>query len=413
MVKFYAVFLLLFFLCFTSSSPPAEAFPPPANAFVAAIYRDPATSLYTIPAAAGNRSLLLDLAGPLLWSPCPGRHPTIPCNSSTCAEARASPPHHCYNRPSPRPPCACTATVGNPVTGACAAGELTLTDVILSTTDGHHPTAVFDVNGIISSCAPTSLLSGLPAGAAGVAGLARSSVSLPSQLAGKFYFKSKQFALCLPSGNSRDPGVAFFGDGPFYLLPPPGIDVTALLTYTPLVKDPKSPAYYIHVNGFAVNQKAVQIPPGKLAGGVKFSTTVAYTTLRSDVFKPLLDAFDGATSGIPRMPAAAPFELCLNSSALGSTRVGYGVAPIDVMVGGGKNWTIFGANSLVDVDGSRACFAFVNGGAKAEPAVVIGSFQMENNLMLFDAGRSRVGFTSTLFGIMTTCSNFNFTMGIM
>jgi hypothetical protein len=36
---------------------------------------------------------------------------------------------------------------------------------------------------------------------------------------------------------------------------------------------------------------------------------------------------------------------------------------------------------------------------------------MENHLLIFDLEKETFVFTGLLFGIRTTCSNFNFTMG--
>jgi len=66
----------------------------------------------------------------------------------------------------------------------------------------------------------------------------------------------------------------------------------------------------------------------------------------------------------------------------------------------------------VQVDDNTACFGFVkmDKEEKAAPAVVIGGFQMENNLLVYDEEKKQLGFSSLLFGRQTTCSNFNFTL---
>jgi hypothetical protein len=124
---------------------------------------------------------------------------------------------------------------------------------------------------------------------------------------------------------------------------------------------------------------------------------------------------------IPPMP---PFELCYDSRELGSTRLGYAVPQVDLMLESGATWTVFGGNSMVQVSDDTACFAFhemkkekqegghgYGGGvARPAPAVVIGGFQMENNLLVFDEEKGQLGFSGLLFGRQTTCSNFNFTL---
>ncbi|EMS52873.1 Basic 7S globulin [Triticum urartu] len=189
--------------------------------------------------------------------------------------------------------------------------------------------------------------------------------------------------------------------------------------YTPLRKHGESPGYYISADkGIAVNQARLQLDDGYGAPLVLgLCSTIPYTALRPDVYRAFIKAFDTATAGRARItPAVAPFELCYNSTELGSTRLGYAVPQIDLMLEGGRNWTVFGGNSMVQVNDNTACLAFVemkqeevdkHGGL---PAAVIGGFQMENNLLVFDEEKQRLGFSSLLWGRQTTCSNFNFTM---
>ncbi|XP_022682488.1 aspartyl protease 25-like [Setaria italica] len=244
-------------------------------------------------------------------------------------------------------------------------------------------------------------------------GLGRGSVSLPAQLYEKLSLIKRQFAICLPS-TAAAPGVAFFGSGPYGLMPSTQFDAGAALSYTDLVHDPRRPsAYGIRLRGIAVNQEAVPLPAGALGrgGGVTLDAALPYTVLRCDVYRPFVDAFRRATALVPRAPSVPPLELCFNSSALGFTRVGYAVAPVDLMMAarGCGNWTVFGANSLVQVAPGVACLAFFDGGWAAPSAVAAGGFQMGNNFfLLFDEAASRLGFSGTLLFMRTTCGNFNF-----
>ena len=70
---------------------------------------------------------------------------------------------------------------------------------------------------------------------------------------------------------------------------------------------------------------------------------------------------------------------------------------------------MFGANSMVQVNDNVLCLGIVNGGEKATTSIVIGGYQLEDNLLQFDLASSRLGFSSLLYGSMTTCANFNFT----
>ncbi|RLM73725.1 basic 7S globulin-like [Panicum miliaceum] len=398
---------------------------PPSRPIVTPITKDSVTSLYTIPVT-GGAPLVLDLAGPLIWSPCQPGHRTVPCKSSVCTVANRNHPANCAStgtgQPgSPDPSCACTAYPYNPVSDQCGSGDLTKMSLSANATDGKNP--LFPVSfPAYAACAPDGLLASLPAGAAGVAGLSRQPLSLPSQVASRLKV-AKQFALCL-AGDGQT-GATIFGGGPFELQAAPPMELAEDLRKNalPLLVNPKNNgAYYFRVHGIAVNQAQVPMPAGAFdldrrqgTGGVLFSTVTRYTTLRSDIFSPLINAFDAATSGIPRRKPMPPYNLCYEASAFGSTRLGPGVANIDLMLDGGRNWTLPGASSLVQVDERTLCFAFQNMGFGAtvanSPAVIIGTYQMENNLVLFDLEKGTFGISGLLLGIRTTCGNFNFAMG--
>jgi Xylanase inhibitor C-terminal/Xylanase inhibitor N-terminal len=391
---------------------------PKVNALVAPITKDASTSLYTI-ALNSTKQFLIDLAGPIVWSPCPASYSLVHCTAPICNEANS------FGYPDCLPEtnngtncfCKCVSSTKNPVTGACFTGDEALIGIYIASTDGKNPTASVSAD-YVNICAPVSALAGLPPGAVGGAGFGRTSlVSLPSRLAWDLSFNN-QFVLCLPSSTDSH-GVAFFGPKPYFLLPPNRPDISNILSYTTLLKSPNyyDAAYYLNVNGLAINQKSVSIKGNDLNfdsagnGGVMLSTTIPYTVMRTDIYKPFFHAYKKATKGIPNMPAVQPFELCFDTRALSSTRVGYGVPSIDIVLYDGKNWTIFGANSIKDVMPNTACLAFVDGGKNQKTAITLGGFQMEDSFLLFDVPNSTLGFIPTLRGIQTTCSNFNFTSG--
>jgi len=179
----------------------------------------------------------------------------------------------------------------------------------------------------------------------------------------------------------------------------------------------------VSAKGIAVNQAQEQQGPLDIA----LCSRIPYTVLRPDVYAPFIRAFDLAMAGRKRVtPPTPPFELCYDSRELGSTRLGYAVPQVDLMLESGATWTVFGGNSMVQVSDDTTCFAFLEmkeekqegghgygDGAAAPasaPAVVIGGLQMENNLPMFDEEKGQLGFSGLLFGRQTTCSNFNFTL---
>ncbi|CAL5031804.1 unnamed protein product [Urochloa decumbens] len=366
-------------------SPPGalagDGYPPSSKPILTPISKD--ASRYTIPIKNGA-PLVLDLAGPLVWTKCPPPLGTDPCKNGVCAVAAET--------------------------------------LSANATDGKNPLYPVSFPANVA-CAPDSMLAPLPSGAAGVAGLARMPMSLPSQVASRLKV-SKQFALCLPGGGQT--GAAIFGGGPFQLLASPPVELAEGLRQNPiqLVDNPRNGGYYIRLHGISVNMEPLALPAGAFdldarhgTGGVVFSTVTPYTTLRPDIYRALRDAFERVTSGIPRAPPVAPFEMCYHSSAFGYTRLGPGVANIDLVLDRGRIWQLPGGSSLVGVNDQTLCFAFLEMGSETaaavpgSPAVIIGGYQLEDHLLLFDLEKGTLGLSGLLLGIRTTCGNFNFTMG--
>ncbi|KAK8937433.1 Basic 7S globulin [Platanthera zijinensis] len=429
MASNFVVILLLSILRF--SGPSAAARP---RALVAPLAKDPSTLQYftrihqrTPPVPL---DLVVDLGGRYLWLDCDTNYKSSTyrpahCHSSICSLAGAVGCGGCFS--APRPGChnnTCSVSLDNPFIRTSTFDELAVDSLSLPSTDGDTSFSHVSDPSFVFACAPVFLTRGLVKGAAGIAGLGRTRVAPPSQLSSRFGFR-RSFALCLPSTPGAS-GALFFGPGPYRLLP--GLDASRSLLYTPLLTNPVSTAatflrgepsyeYFIGVTAIKVGETAVPINKTLLAinkktgeGGTKISTTVPYTTLETTIYKAVTAAFTGALANVAKAPAVAPFELCYDAKALGSTRVGPGVPAVDLVLQSEKvYWRIFGANSMIEAKDGVLCFAFVDGGRKTTTSIVIGGYQLEDNLLEFDLGKSRVGFSSTLLFRRTTCSNFNFT----
>ncbi|XP_015872172.3 probable aspartic proteinase GIP2 [Ziziphus jujuba] len=372
-------------------------------------------------------NLVLDLGGQYLWVDCDNNYVSSTyrparCRSAQCSLARSNGCGDCFS--APRPGCnnnTCGVSPDNTVTGTATSGELAEDVVSIQSTDGKNPGRNVSDSSFIFACAPTFLLQGLASGVSGMAGFGRTRISLPSQFAAAFSFHRK-FAICLASN-----GVVFFGDGPYVLLP--GQDVSESLTFTPLFLNPVSTAsafaqgdpsseYFIGVKSIRVNDKVVPVNTTLLSidnegvGGTKISTVNPYTVLESSIYDAVTKAFidEAATRNITRVGPVAPFDVCFSSENILSTRLGASVPSIDlVLQNENTKWTIFGANSMVEARDGVLCLGFVNGGKNPRTSIVIGGYQLEDILLQFDLATSRLGFTSTLLGRQTTCSNFNFT----
>ncbi|KAF8703253.1 hypothetical protein HU200_032044 [Digitaria exilis] len=251
-------------------------------------------SLYTIPIKNGA-PLVLDLAGPLVWSKCS----PPPCKTSACA-----------------------VTV-----------ETTLS---ANATDGKTPLYPVSFPANVA-CAPDTMLASLPSRAAGVAGLSRTrQCRCPP--------RSRPGSRCPSNSRSASPAMAR----------PARPSSAAARSSSWLLRLSSSPRVSVPV---PIPAGAFDLDARRGTGGVMLSTVTPYTTLRSDIYRALRDAFDAATSGIPRAAPVAPFTMCYEASAFGSTRLGPGVASIDLMLDGGRVWQLPGAKSLVEVNEQTLCFA--------------------------------------------------------
>lgn len=377
-------------------------------------------------------NLVVHLGGQYLWVDCDNNYVSSTyrparCRSAQCSLAGATGCGDCFN--GPRPGCnnnTCGVTPDNPFIRTATGGELAEDVVSVQSTDGSNPGRSATVPRFLFVCAPTFLLQGLASGATGLAGLGRARVGIPSLFSAAFSFRRK-FAICLSASTNAN-GVIFLGDGPYnFLHVPQPLDAAASLAYTPLFINPVSTAgafsqgeasteYFIKINSIRVNNNPISINTTLLTidsdgnGGTKISTVNQYTLLETSIYRALTNAFIQATSGIRRAAAVAPFEVCYDSSSVGSTRVGPGVPNIDlVLQGQNAVWTFTGSNSMVYVNDEVLCLGFLDGGATPRTAVVIGGHQVEDNLLQFDLAASRLGFSNTLLGSQTTCANFNFT----
>lgn len=147
-------------------------------------------------------------------------------------------------------------------------------------------------------------------------------------------------------------------------------------------------------------------------GGTKISSVNPYTVLEASIFKAVTNAFIRAAAkrNITRVASVAPFEVCFSNKNVLSTRLGAAVPTIELVLQNENTvWRIFGANSMVSVSDQVLCLGFVNGGDNPPTSIVIGGYQIEDNLLQFDLATSRLGFSSLLYGSRTTCANFNFT----
>ncbi|XP_034689998.1 probable aspartic proteinase GIP1 [Vitis riparia] len=428
-------FFFFFFFCVSSSSS-SSSFSLPV---LSPITKDHQTNQYSLSLCLKTplipSKLLLDLGGSFSWVDCHKHYVSstyhhIPCNSSLCTLLSLNSCAHCYRAPSPT--CAndtCATTLHNSVTGKSIFHSALVDAAALPTTDGRNPGRLALLANFAFACSTTDLLKGLAKGVTGSAGLGWSDLSLPVQFIAGLSLP-RVFALCL-SGSPSAPGVGFYGSaGPYHFLPE--IDLSKKLVYTPLLVNPYGTAldsnhgrpsdeYFIGVTALKVNGNAVDLNPALLTvdlngnGGTKISTVAPYTVLESSIYEALTHAFIAESAGLNLTVhyPVKPFRVCFPADDVMETTVGPAVPTVDlVMQSDDVFWRIFGRNSMVRIleEGVDVwCLGFVDGGVRPRTSIVIGGHQMEDNLLQFDLGLKRLGFSSSVLVHHTMCANFNFT----
>ncbi|KAF5787933.1 putative aspartic peptidase A1 family, aspartic peptidase domain superfamily, xylanase inhibitor [Helianthus annuus] len=405
--------------------------PPPYTSIVVPVnkHTDAAKPLYSVEIMTAydyvndqylHSNFLIDIDAPFIWHDCivqwniyPGSCPTntlctyaVSCVDYQCTTFRTS-----YSYKNPSCPletntssfpgwgdCTCSVNVFNPVTGSCNQTLINYDDFTVNVSDGRKIfSGLYDAHPY-AACAPHSTFASFPSNVSGVMAFSSSPYAFPAY----FYQPLKKtLALCLPSKPSV-PGVLFFGTGPYYLLPQSNVDVRSYLSYTPLVTQPDSFGYFISVDSIVIKKRSINVPANT---STKLSTTDPYTTLRTNIYNGVVRRFTKVTKQLRPAKPVSPFGLCFSTSTAGLK-----VPDIDFSLPDGKKWTVSTANSIKQITNEVACLAFVDGGATSEPAIVIGTFQFEDNFLEFDLENSTFGFSSSLLRKQTSCANFNFTL---
>ncbi|GFZ14094.1 eukaryotic aspartyl protease family protein [Actinidia rufa] len=414
----FSLFLFSLLLLLLAATSPATAKNP--SALVLPVTKDASTLQYVTQVAQRTPlvpiKLTVDIGSRFMWVDCEQGY-----NSTSDRKVRCSSPicqfqlHGCGGN-------ICSLGPDNRVSNTGTGGDV-VTDVLaVQSTDGSNPGPIVSIRRFPFVCGNAFVLQGLASGVTGMAGLGITNISLPAQFASAFKFPNK-FALCL-SSSTNSPGVIFFGNGPYVLLP--NVDVSEPLVYTPLIKNPVNTAsgflgeastdYFIGVKSMKINGKALPINKTLLAiseegkGGTMISTVHPYTVMETSIYKAFTSTFVKQLAGVTRVAAVAPFEFCYSAKGFVSTRLGVGVPQIDlVLQSKSVVWSMFGANSMVEAREGVLCLGFVDGGVDPTTSIFIGGHQMENVIMQFDLERLRLGFSNSLLFRRTTCANFNFT----
>ncbi|KAL2922055.1 Basic 7S globulin [Bienertia sinuspersici] len=320
--------------------------------------------------------LIVDLNSPFPWLDCSSSSDSITAvhsRSIQCTSATSNPSLSSSSNPP------CSLPIINPFTGASSNGELVQHAISL------HDDEISAVDSFLLSCAPSDLVSGLPSGSTGVLGLGRTRVSAVSQFS-HFFDYPKKFSLCL----SPTDGMISSGNDEN--------EVYKSMIYTPLLENANS-SYNIIVKSLKIQNKKLPIED---LSSVKISTVDLYSKMETRVYQEFVKGFikEADILNMMRVPPIGGFELCYGVEG---SRI---VPVIDLVLQSEMvKWRIYGHNSMVKVNEEVMCLGFLDGGNDLNGAsIILGTHQIEDNLLEFDLGSSMLGFSSSLLKMRTSCS---------
>ncbi|GAA0162366.1 aspartic protease [Lithospermum erythrorhizon] len=239
---------------------------------------------------------------------------------------------------------------------------------------------------------------------AGIAGFGRGLSSIPSQLG------LKKFSYCLISRRYDDSGkssmlVLDFDSN--------SGKKTALLSYTPLLKNPAVPErkslsvyYYVGLRKITVGGKKVKIPYKFLIpdehgnGGSIVDSGTTFTYMSYNVFEPILKAFSQQVKQFKRdvkIEEQIGLKPCFNVS--GHNMVSF--PDLKFHFKGGAEMKLPLANYFVGVGSEVVCLAMISSNFYSSelfdgPSIILGNFQMQNYQVEFDLKNERFGFRQQL-----------------
>ncbi|XP_019430389.1 PREDICTED: basic 7S globulin-like [Lupinus angustifolius] len=389
------------------------------NPITLPIAKDPKTNLFYTPIGIGtpqhNFNLTIDLGGPILWYDCNNNYNSSTYNPVHCDSKRCNGNAGCTGCNGPfKPGCSndtCGANILNPFTDSIFSGD-TGDDVLFVSGN--------TLSDLLSGCTNSDgfsgdeVLKGLPEESKGIIGFARTDLALQTQLSSTHKLPRK-FSLCLPTSNNNGPGKVVIGGGTTQ----PTILVTTTLIVNPFSTAPifsegdPSYEYFIDVKSINIEGNDLNFKSSLLSidskgnGGTKISTMNPFTILHSSILKPLVRDFVKKASDrkIKKVASVAPFEACFDVSTIDMTVTGLNVPTIELVLKEVVQWTFYGGNSMVLVNKNVACLAFVDGGKEPRTSVIIGGYQLEDNLLEFDLVSSKLSFSSSLHRLKLTCSS--------
>lgn len=219
----------------------------------------------------------------------------------------------------------------------------------------------------------------------GFAGLGPGSLSLPSQLNQTVY---DRFSYCLlaTEASSNHTTSVLFGD----VTPLPDV------VYTPIID--MENRYDVGLRGITVNGRRLSNPRNAFSGGVSFDARIALSVFRDEAYEIIRDAVHEEMALQSYQDTHQDgMDLCYNLTGVSNP-----VLPSAVLhFANSADYSCSAENLFMYMDESETilCFAMLSRDIYIDSGFsscnIIGNVMQQNHQLIFDKGRSRLGFTST------------------
>jgi hypothetical protein len=215
---------------------------------------------------------------------------------------------------------------------------------------------------------------GLFGGAAGLLGLGRTKLALPSQTA-KTY--KKLFSYCLPASASSKGYLSLGGQ------------VSKSVKFTPLsaVFD-STPFYGLDITGLSVGGRKLSIDESAFSAGTVIDSGTVITRLSPTAYSELSSAFQNLMTDYPSTSGYSIFDTCYDFSKYDTVRI----PKVGVTFKGGVEMDIDVSGILYPVNGlKKVCLAFAGNDDDSDTSI-FGNVQQRTYQVVYDSAKARVGF---------------------
>ncbi|MED6172136.1 hypothetical protein PIB30_047286 [Stylosanthes scabra] len=214
---------------------------------------------------------------------------------------------------------------------------------------------------------------------AGILGLGRGPLSLPSQI------KATSFSYCLVARGSNRSSTLDFNSAR-----PDDSVVTRMLS------NPKFASfYYAGFTAISIGGQRVPVPVSTFEidssgnGGILVDSGTVVTRLQNQAYEAVRDAFTSLTPNLPRVPGRVLiFDTCYNFSGLVTVKV----PTVSFEGEGGKSWTLAAEAYIIPVDRNAGIYCFAMAPTQ-ETFSILGNVQQQETRVTFDIANSLIGFS--------------------